>query len=216
MTFSPCSIAPLTKSSVADVFANASACRASMRNASSLPRLRSVDVPRRRRAVASFPARSAKTFLIARAPVPAGTSTGSHVRSFGGSASTSSFDRRSMTPCSWTVSSSMFEAPPVFQPNSPFLRRAVALREREEAAPERMAASCSSTKRSRGRLVSGVPVSSCTASARCRGGRGAPSARARACCARWCGSSGSGPRRTRAPPTARAGARRCAGRGCRS
>jgi hypothetical protein len=52
--------------------------------------------------------------------VPDGTSTGSHVRSFGGSASTASFERRSMTPCSWTVSSSMFDAPPVFQPYSPF------------------------------------------------------------------------------------------------
>jgi hypothetical protein len=59
------------------------------------------------------------TLLIARAPVVAGTVTGTHARSFGGSASTSSFDRRSMTPCSCTVSSSMFEAPPVFQPNSP-------------------------------------------------------------------------------------------------
>jgi hypothetical protein len=37
-----------------------------------------------------------------------------------GSASTSSFERRSMTPCSCTVSSWMFEAPPVFQPYSPF------------------------------------------------------------------------------------------------
>jgi hypothetical protein len=53
-------------------------------------------------------------------PVRAGTSTRSHVRSFGGSARTSSFDRRSMTPCNWTVSSSMFDAPPVFQPKSPF------------------------------------------------------------------------------------------------
>ena len=61
---------------------------------------------------------SSTAFLMSRTPVPFGTSTGSHVRSFGGSASTSSFDRRSMTPWSCTVSSSTFDAPRVCHPYS--------------------------------------------------------------------------------------------------
>ena len=71
-------------------------------------------------------------------PGARGTSTGIHVRSFGGSASTSSFVRRSMTPCNWTVSSSMFDAPPVFQPYSPFSAAQYPLGEREKAAAERV------------------------------------------------------------------------------
>ena len=62
------------------------------------------------------PINSSTTLLMSLTPVPFGTSTGSHVRSFGGSASTWSLERRSITPCSCTVSSSMFDAPPVCQP----------------------------------------------------------------------------------------------------
>ena len=139
MTFSPCSIAPLHEVER----------RGGLRNRERLPgfgdeREQPSAFPRvdgsrdRAQAVVALSSEERQDLLDRPRAVPAGTATGSHVRSFGGSARTSSFDRRSMTPCNCTVSSSMFDAPPVFQPNVSFLRRAVALREREEAAPERV------------------------------------------------------------------------------
>ena len=140
MTFSPCSTAPVTKSIVAPTFAAASFCRAFVSSASSASAQavarRSSDSgarPLRRRRAGPRPSACRAT------PVPFGTSTGSHVRSFGGSASTWSFERRSITPCSCTVSSSRFDAPSRLPAVVVLLGRAVALRKREEAAPERVA-----------------------------------------------------------------------------
>ncbi len=85
-----------------------------------------------------------------------------------------------------------------------FLRRAVALREREEAASERMADQLQQHEEIAG------PARERCAGQQLDDQRAAPAfalarvgqTRARACCARWCGSSGSGPRRTRARPRA--------------
>jgi hypothetical protein len=156
MTFSPCSTAPRTRSNVVSILATASFCRAfvssdrrSVRDRASL----ATDVPDRR-------ARSSvTTSRISRAAIPAATVVGNHVRNLGGSDSTSSFARRSIVPCSCTVSSFRFEAPSVFQPYCVFSAAQYRFANDRKLRPSGWPASCNRTKRSRGRFVSGVPVS---------------------------------------------------------
>ena len=215
MTFSSLVDAPLTKSSVAVVFATASAWRASTRNASSWPRLLS-SRSRGAAGLACLPARSSNTFLMARDPVP-----GRHL------------DRNPRPQLRRQREHFVFRAsqhdavqldrqlldvrraarlPAVFA----FFGGTVPLGEGEKAAAERVSgqlqqheeiAGAAGERRS-GQQLHGKRLAPPW--------RRWPSAGARACCARWCGSSGSAPRRIPAPPTARARGRRCAVRGCRS
>ena len=164
-----------------------------------------------------FPSRSARTFLIARAPVVAGT-----------------VDRQPRSQLrrqrqDIVLRSAQHDAVQLHRElvdvrgaaglpaKLPFLRRAVALREREEAAPERMSDELQqheeiarpARERCAGQQLDDQRLRGLRARAR-------RSDRAPACCARWCGSSGSGPRRTRALPRRPARARPDDGRGCRN
>ena len=139
MTFSPCSIAPLTKSSVADVFATASACRASVMNASSCPRFRgSAASGERAHAVVAL-SREERQDLLDR---PRACARGHSDRQPRSQLRRQRQDvvLRSAQHDAVQLDRELVDVRRAagLPAELAFLRRAVALREREEAAPERV------------------------------------------------------------------------------